>query len=97
MRTLLAAVAILAVAATPAFANKGSDKMKACAATWSGETPDQKKGISYQDFTKSCMKGEVAPTPAPSGSTGVCKDGTYTDAKVHKGACSHHGGVAKWL
>ena len=35
--------------------------------------------------------------PAPSGATGLCKDGTYTMSKMHSGACSHHGGVAKWL
>ena len=40
----------------------------------------------------------VAPTgPAPEGATGVCKDGSYTKSKGHSGACSHHGGVAKWL
>jgi serine/threonine protein kinase, bacterial len=40
----------------------------------------------------------VAPTgAAPEGATGVCKDGTYTKSKGHSGACSHHGGVAKWL
>ena len=46
-----------------------------------------------------CATTTTAPAPAapPAGSTGVCKDGTYTDAKNHKGACSHHGGVAKWL
>lgn len=33
----------------------------------------------------------------PSGATGQCKDGSYTTSKKHSGACSHHGGVAKWL
>ncbi|GAC1575132.1 MAG: hypothetical protein NVS3B5_05940 [Sphingomicrobium sp.] len=45
------------------------------------------------------------PKPAPkmtaaSGTEGVtatCKDGTSSHAKQHSGACSHHGGVAKWL
>jgi hypothetical protein len=26
-----------------------------------------------------------------------CKDGTYSHAKGHSGACSRHGGVAEWL
>jgi hypothetical protein len=33
----------------------------------------------------------------PAGATAQCKDGTYSHAKTHQGACSHHGGVAKWL
>ena len=31
-----------------------------------------------------------------AGATAQCKDGTYSHAKVHTGACSRHGGVAKW-
>ena len=49
--------------------------------------------------------GNVAPTSAPAaagpshppGTTGQCKDGTYTSAVNHQGACSHHGGVAQWF
>jgi hypothetical protein len=33
---------------------------------------------------------------APEGATAKCKDGTYSYAKHHRGACSHHGGVAEW-
>src|SRR6185312_13429878 len=29
---------------------------------------------------------------APAGATGQCKDGSYTMAKTHSGACSRHGG-----
>jgi hypothetical protein len=35
--------------------------------------------------------------PPPAGSTGKCKDGTYTDAKQRSGACSQHGGIAEWF
>jgi hypothetical protein len=34
---------------------------------------------------------------APEGATALCKDGSYSMSKQHGGACSHHGGVAKWL
>jgi len=37
-----------------------------------------------------------AVTGAPKGAKGVCKDGTYTKATMKSGACSKHGGVAKW-
>ena len=35
-------------------------------------------------------------TPAPQNATAKCKDGTFSFAKTHRGACSHHGGVAQW-
>jgi hypothetical protein len=44
----------------------------------------------------------AAATPAsaedhnPSGAIAQCKDGTYSHAKARTGACSRHGGVAKW-
>lgn len=33
----------------------------------------------------------------PSGATAQCRDGSYSHAAHHAGACGHHGGVAKWL
>ena len=38
-----------------------------------------------------------AQTNNPRGATAQCKDGTYSHAVSHRGACSHHRGVAKWL
>jgi hypothetical protein len=38
-----------------------------------------------------------AVTGAPKGATGQCRDGTYTKATTHSGACSKHGGVQKWF
>jgi hypothetical protein len=34
---------------------------------------------------------------APEGATAKCLDGTYSFSQTHRGACSHHGGVAEWL
>jgi hypothetical protein len=62
--------------------------------------------------SSSAPKTTIAPAPnpgppathasnandnGPAGATAQCKDGTYSHAKTHQGACSHHGGVAKWL
>jgi hypothetical protein len=32
----------------------------------------------------------------PAGACAKCGDGTYSFAQHHRGACSHHGGVAVW-
>lgn len=33
----------------------------------------------------------------PSGAVAQCKDGMYSHAVNHQGACGHHGGVARWM
>jgi hypothetical protein len=36
------------------------------------------------------------PADAPQGATAKCKDGSYSTATEHRGACSDHGGVADY-
>lgn len=41
--------------------------------------------------------GTTGENNNPAGASAQCKDGTYSHSAHHSGACSHHGGVAKWL
>lgn len=34
---------------------------------------------------------------APAGASAQCRDGSYSFSMSHRGTCSHHGGVARWL
>jgi len=102
MRYVIAA-ATIALLSVPAHA----DTMANCSAAWKAKAPATTAAGTYQAWSKQCLaSGYMVPaaappaaatTAAPAGATGQCKDGTYTMSKTHSGACSHHGGVAKWL
>ncbi|MDB5577557.1 MAG: hypothetical protein JWR80_2733 [Bradyrhizobium sp.] len=34
---------------------------------------------------------------APGGATARCRDSSWSFSENHRGTCSHHGGVARWL
>ena len=46
--------------------------------------------------TAGMLLAAVGYAQAPSGSTGECKDGSYTKAATKRGACTGHGGVKDW-
>ncbi|MBD8898378.1 DUF3761 domain-containing protein [Rhodanobacter sp. DHG33] len=33
----------------------------------------------------------------PTGATAQCRDSSYSFSQSHRGTCSHHGGVSRWL
>ncbi|WP_408988171.1 DUF3761 domain-containing protein [Sphingomonas sp. SUN039] len=39
----------------------------------------------------------VRANRAPAGASAQCRDGTWSFSESHRGTCSHHGGVSRWL
>ena len=52
---------------------------------------------AYVNSRGHCVPRPRASNSAPAGATAQCRDGTYSFSESHRGTCSHHGGVARWL
>ena len=52
--------------------------------------------IRFMGVAMGLLAVQVALAQAPAGSTGQCKDGTYTTAASKQGACRGHQGVKEW-
>jgi Protein of unknown function (DUF3761) len=55
-----------------------------------------KSAIRWMAVATGLLVVQVAAAQAPAGSTGQCKDGTYTSAASKQGACRGHQGVKEW-
>lgn len=54
-------------------------------------------GLTMMALAAGLVSAASAYAEAPAGSTGQCKDGTYTEAASKRGACAGHGGVKTWF
>jgi hypothetical protein len=55
-----------------------------------------KTAIRLMALAVGVLATQVAVAQAPAGSTGQCKDGTYSTAASKQGACRGHQGVKEW-
>src|SRR5271170_7393092 len=55
-----------------------------------------KTAIRLMAVAMGLLVAEVGLAQAPAGSTGQCKDGTYSTAASKQGACRGHQGVKEW-
>jgi hypothetical protein len=82
-----AAAAAPAAAAKPAAATPAMPAAPAAAAAKPAAAASAAGASSAAHSVNSDAAGAIAK----------CKDGSYSHAKTHTGACSKHGGVGEWL
>lgn len=64
--------------------------------------PDESKLTSHRHYTNKAGQTTHSPSKSiddkvPNGASAKCRDGTYSFSQSHRGTCSRHGGVARWL
>jgi hypothetical protein len=63
------------------------------------QNADQKttKTHTYTNSSGQRVQSPTKSSSVPAEATAQCRDGSYSFSQNHRGTCSHHGGVAKWL
>ncbi|MGA0601759.1 DUF3761 domain-containing protein [Caulobacter sp. KR2-114] len=55
------------------------------------------RGDTYVNSDGVTVHRPVQATQPPPGATAQCRDGSYSFSLHHRGTCSYHGGVMRWL
>jgi hypothetical protein len=82
------------VAKTEAKAAKADVKADTKSAAKTTKAADK---LASKSVTSDVKETRKSASSDAAGATAKCKDGTYSHAATHRGACSRHGGVAEWL
>ena len=82
--------------AKPSILSRITKRIKEANANANTNTESAPTPANNNVATTGSYRGKSITTD-PAGATGQCRDGTYTHAVHHSGACSSHGGVAKWM
>ena len=94
--TAATTTATVAPAKPSIFSRMLKPKVEPAAASASASPAAPATTSTASAASASSYKGKSITTDS-AGATGQCRDGTYTHATHHSGACSRHGGVAKWM
>ncbi len=87
-----------AASSTPAAAAPAAKSAKAAKSSATGATTAAPAAVAGSKTTPTThAKTATAANTDATNATAKCKDGTYSHAATHSGACSGHGGVAQWL
>ena len=93
-------IAALALASTGAHARPAAARASAPdAASAASAAPRLIEQGHYRN-----IDGAVVHSPAhteggaaPAGASAQCRDGSWSFSLHHRGTCSHHGGVGRWI
>jgi hypothetical protein len=62
------------------------------------QTSEQTSGNEYYTARSGHrVHRPMKATSAPRGASAQCRDNSWSFSENHRGTCSHHGGVSRWL
>ena len=86
-------LACLVMAGTPCQAHQSAHRHHAPASSSSTSSDDD----YYTNSRGNRVHRPMRQDRQPSGATAKCRDGSWSFSQSHRGTCSHHGGVQRWL